>query len=88
MVEDPIDRSGGSLATIQGRELAAWEKLSFKLRVLDVWHEGNFFKLLNSLNFSCSNKGIGSYSAELYNAGGIASRDSIANSSGIDRFYK
>jgi exonuclease III len=45
MIEEPIDREGGSLSTIQGRELAAWEKLSFKLRVLDAWNEGNFCKL-------------------------------------------
>ena len=42
MLEDPEDRRGGSFATIQGAELAAWERLCFSLRISDVWHADAF----------------------------------------------
>ena len=38
MLEDPIDKMGGSSIMIQGHELAIWEQLMFSLQVLDVWH--------------------------------------------------
>lgn len=39
MLEDASDRQGGSSVTIQGEELASWERLCFGLWLLsDAWH--------------------------------------------------
>ena len=38
MLEDPHDRRGGSIVTIEGLALANWERLVLKLRIFDVWH--------------------------------------------------
>ena len=79
MLEDPSDRIGGSFATIHGRELAAWERLIFKLRVVDVWQAENFHKMKDSLRYSRTNKGNGMVN--------MASSHDLANMSRIDRFY-
>ena len=52
MLEDPQDRRGGSMITIQGLELANWERLVRKLRIYDMWHLSNFHKGVDSLRFS------------------------------------
>ena len=79
MLEDPADRTGGSFATIHGREWAAWERLIFKLRVVDVWQAENFHKMKDSLRYSRTNKGNGMVN--------MASSHDLANMSRIDRFY-
>ena len=54
MLEDPQDRRGGSMTTIQDLELAHWERLVFKLRLVDTWHLGNIRRGTESLRFSRS----------------------------------
>ena len=46
MLEDPSDRMGGSTITISGAELAEWEKLCFKI------------SLVEQLQFSRSNRRV------------------------------
>ena len=41
MLENPQDRRGGNMLTIQGQELANWEMLVFKLRISDAWNLSN-----------------------------------------------
>ena len=36
MIEEPGDRQRGSMVTIHGSELAAWERLSFHFNFEDV----------------------------------------------------
>ena len=59
MIEDPMDRKGGSSVTIFGEELAAWERLCLKLRILDVWFMPNVYRYNGSLQFSRSDRRIG-----------------------------
>ena len=56
MLEDPQDRRGGSRLTIQGQELANWERLVFKLRISDAWHLSNIQRGAGSLQFSRSDR--------------------------------
>ena len=56
MIESLNDRRGGGNTTIFGQELACWERLCFKLRVMDVWHSQSFMKKDLSLAFSRSDR--------------------------------
>ena len=56
MMEDPQDRRSGSMITIQGQELANWERLVLGLRLYDAWHLSDIWKDTNSLRFSRSNQ--------------------------------
>ena len=42
MLESPEDRRGGSLTTIHGSKLAAWERLCMMMRISDSWHHPGF----------------------------------------------
>ena len=59
MIEDPLDRRGGSVATIHGEELANWERMCLKLCILDAWHMPNVYRSQESLCFSRSDRRIG-----------------------------
>ena len=59
MIEDPLDRRGGSAATIHGEELANWERMCLKLCILDAWHMPNVYRSQESLCFSRSDRRIG-----------------------------
>ena len=54
MLEDPSDRMGGSHVTVQGSELAAWERLCMTLQITDVWQHEAFSRSQGSLSFSQS----------------------------------
>ena len=56
MIKSPIDRLGGSSATISGMELREWEKLIFKYEVTYLWHIPTFSRMPDSLLYSCSNR--------------------------------
>mgnify|MGYP002774994443 FL=1 len=78
MLEQPSDRVGGSNSTIHGRELAAWERLVFKTRILDAWNVCSFSRLNGTLLFSRSNR---------RNVDGQLSLRDSTNLSRIDRYY-
>ena len=59
MIEVPSDRVGGSHTTLQGSELAAWERLCLTLRIDDVWHHAGFGRERDSLLFSRSDHRVG-----------------------------
>ena len=82
MLEDTMNRNGGSSATVHGRELVAWEKLLFKMQVMDEWQDGNFCKTPGTLNVSRSSGG-----ADMYRTENANSTNSIVNMSRIDIFY-
>jgi hypothetical protein len=52
MIEDPVNKKGGSSVTISREELAAWERSCLKLRILDVWFIPNVYRYNGSLQFS------------------------------------
>ena len=52
MIEDVQDRQGGSLRTISGSKLRAWERLCMSLRLVDLWSVPSFNRLPRSLSFS------------------------------------
>ena len=56
MLEDPADRTGGNVRTIRGSELDAWERLTLKLGVHDVWYLHSVCSIPGSLCFSRSNR--------------------------------
>ena len=56
MLEDPLDRVGGSQTTLHGSELAAWERLCMTLRISDVWQHEAFLHAPGSLDFSRSDR--------------------------------
>ena len=58
MLEDPIDRMGGSSTTIHGHELAMWEQLVFSLQMLDAWHTPSMVHTNTSLLFSRSDRRV------------------------------
>ncbi len=95
MLEDPQDRRGGSMTTIQGLELANWERLVRKLRIYDMWHLSNFHKGVDSLRFSRSDRRTRSTQEEAaigsQNLGGTLVPSELSqggpNESRIDRFY-
>ncbi len=95
MLEDPQDRRGGSMITIQGQELANWERLVLGLRLSDAWHLNNIRKDTNSLRFSRSNQkfrqsGMATEGATQSQAVvGAQNEDNSngPNESRIDRFY-
>ena len=60
MLEDPIDRMGGSSTMIHGHELAMWEQLVFSLQMLDAWHAPSMVRTNTSLLFSRSNRRVNS----------------------------
>jgi hypothetical protein len=80
MLEVPADRVGGNAITVHGRELAAWERLVFKLRILDVWYASHFSRTSGSLQFSRSSRCIDCQSTDISNP-------NIINQSRLDRFY-
>ena len=87
MLENPQDRRGGSMATIQGLELAHWERLVFKLRLVDTWHLGNIRRGTESLRFSRSDQRIG-HSLDVAEIGTRGERVHVGtNESRIDRIY-
>ena len=59
MIEDPFDRKGGSVITIHGEELAAWERMCLKLQILDAWYMPNVYRSQESLLFTRSDRRIG-----------------------------
>ena len=56
MIESPFDRVGGSLCTVHGVELAAWERLCLRLRIDAVWQMLSFGREAWSLAFSRSDR--------------------------------
>ena len=56
MIEDVQDRQGGSLRTISGSELRAWERLCMSLRLVDLWSVPSLNRLPESLSFSRSDR--------------------------------
>ena len=58
MLEDPIDRMGGSSITIHGHELTMWEQLVFSLQMLDAWHAPSMVRTNTSLLFSRSDRRV------------------------------
>ena len=58
MLEDPLDRLGGSATTVHGEELAEWERLCMTLSICDVWHLPNVYKDQESMKFSRSNRSV------------------------------
>ena len=59
MLERAEDRRGGSLSTILGAELAAWERLYLSLRLEDAWLHPCFARSQGSLAFLRSDKRVG-----------------------------
>ena len=59
MIEDVQDRRGGSLTTVHGAELAAWERLCLALHIEDAWHHPSFSRRADSLLFSRSDRRVG-----------------------------
>ena len=59
MIEDMYDRSGGSLTTVHGAELAAWERLCLAMHIEDAWHHPSFSCRPDSLGFSRSDRRVG-----------------------------
>ena len=59
MIEDMYDRSGGSLTTVHGAELAAWERLCLAMHIEDAWHHPSFSRRPDSLGFSRSDRRVG-----------------------------
>ena len=58
MLEDPIDRMGGSSITIHGHELTMWEQLVFSLQMSDAWHAPSMVRTNTSLLFSRSDRRV------------------------------
>ena len=89
MVEEPVDRRGGRLTSIQGQELAEWERLIFHLQLSDTWHLGNFGIDENSLNFSRSGRKITTNETGTSGNEGICSNIELGllNEGRLDRFY-
>ena len=58
MLEDPIDRMGGSSTTIHGHELAMSEQFVFSLQMLDAWHTPSIVYTNTSLLFSRSDRRV------------------------------
>ena len=56
MSEDVQDRQGGSLRTISGSKLRAWERLYMSLRLVHLWSVPSFNRLPESLSFSRSDR--------------------------------
>ena len=56
MIEDKLDRSGGSQAVLYGSELSFWERLCFKYGFQDTWCSPSFSKHVESLQFSRSDR--------------------------------
>ena len=56
MIEDKLDRSGGSQAVLYGSELSFWERLCFKYGFQDTWYSSSFNKHVESLQFSRSDR--------------------------------
>ena len=56
MIEDKLDRSGGSEAVLYGSELSFWERLCFKYGFQDTWYSSSFSKHVESLQFSRSDR--------------------------------
>ena len=60
MLEMTDDRRGGSLTTIHGAELAAWERFCLSLRLEDTWLHPCFARSQGSLAFSRLDRRVGS----------------------------
>ena len=58
MIEDKLDRSGGSQAVLYGSELSFWERLCFKYGFQDTWCSPSFNKHVESLQFSRSDRRV------------------------------
>jgi hypothetical protein len=56
MLEVPTDRVGGNTITVHVRELVAWERLVFKLQILDAKYTSHFSRTSGSLQFSRSSR--------------------------------
>ena len=56
MLEDVGDRLGGTSQTISGSELYEWERLTFSLGLMDLWHVSSFVRIHDSLAYSRSDR--------------------------------
>ena len=56
MIERVKDRTGGSMVTVHGQELASWERFCFHLHIMDTWTNDAFVRMKDSLYFSRSNR--------------------------------
>ena len=52
MLEDVCDRLGGITHTLSSSKLYEWERLSFSLRLMNLWHVPSFVKMQDSLAYS------------------------------------